>query len=219
MANHGKRMVKENLIATVATESDVQEVQNNLDAFKVKVIEVPKYEYTVRPTDVEQLSTFENGIPILKTNKFTDADTFGHPVIDVNKGDSIRFTGTFGIRDTSTSSTKYFTTINKNYFTDTAGSFTEFIVKRTGDNSYAIVESRCTGATSDSDNTMSVYKFTTTTYYYNTGCEANKNPGAVLLIRVDNAAPTNLTLNTPTTEGTYLLKCTVDSNSEVSAFS
>lgn len=198
MANQGKRMVKENLIAqigqgggggtpiqagtgiditgtttktisvdntvamkidiptyTAGTDIDITDGVISVDgdfASEDQIINTPRYSFTTLPYVVlaEAGKTVEDWIaliPILKTKLFTDEDTFGHPVIELEtwnyNNKQFLFTGFFGIRDTANNITLYYSTANSNITTSTtSATFKPYIIERNGDNDFLVSKAR-----------------------------------------------------------------------------
>lgn len=244
MSNQGKRMVKENLIAQIGqggggTEytagsgiditEDVISVDNTVAlksdladyALKEQVV-VHKYvEFTGLPSEYDSVAEWALHVPVLKTNAFTDADTFGHPVIELDAGavqanKSFFVKGFFCLRNTSLNTTIYYHTAGS-AITDSTSSatFNEFEAFRSGNDDYTFLGARCKGTGVIGD--LTVY-YVTRAFYQNQTVTAAGLGMNTLMIRINNPK-VNVTLptTTPNTEGTYRLTCTVDSNGQVSA--
>lgn len=253
MSNHGKRMVKENLIAQIGQgggstytagdgidiTEDVISVDNTivtddelsaiLDIYSKKdeVVIHKQVEYDVNPKTVidggGSLADWLADVPILKTNEFTDESTFGHPVITLDADDYSNkygmIKGFFGIRDTANDVTKYFYSGSSNVTLSTTNSAKRFEFFRSGNNDYTIEGARWNGhfTLTDGTTTVDFIRFTRAFFQKLT---INKNPISMntVMIRINNPKENvNYPTTTPSTAGTYVLQCTVDSNGQVSA--
>lgn len=140
----GRRLVKNDKIAQigeggVTPEDVVEEIKDN-------AIQVDKTHYfTALPGDYNgDMDKWFKDIPVLQTNGFTDADTFGHPVIEGNQNaggfEYLDLAGTYIIRDTANNKNQLITTYGASYIIaeDTASgkasSLSHLLCYRTGNN-------------------------------------------------------------------------------------
>lgn len=208
-------------------------------AYKNEVVKVRNLSFTSTPYDYEgetqlaKCQAWYNDIPVLQTNSFTDANTFGHTVISgdatLQRADLIFFKGTFMLRDTANNTNVIYTTFGSNNM-NAATSYTEsnfsgFYLFRSGNNGYSVVDARRhsdTGITYDDGGGIAAAytacRFTrnATMPVFNLDSTKTADDGqSTSLIRTPKSK-TNVNyssqLQAPSAEGTYALQVTVDSD-------
>lgn len=211
----------------LSDDSLVVEIDESTIAQRDQVVIHKQVEYDVVPKTVIDgggtLADWLADVPILKTNEFTDESTFGHPVITLDADDYSNkygmIKGFFGIRDTANDVTKYFYSGSSNVTLSTTNSAKRFEFFRSGNNDYTIEGARWNGhfTLTDGTTTVDFIRFTRAFFQKLT---INKNPISMntVMIRINNPKENvNYPTTTPSTAGTYVLQCTVDSNGQVSA--
>ena len=214
--NKGKRMVFEKDIKQIGQGGGSDQY-----ALKTQVVLHQYVEFTKLPSEYDSVAEWALNVPVVKTNAFTDEDTFGHPVIQLDPGavatnKSFFIKGFFCIRNTANNVTTYYHT-SGGAITEstTSANFNEFEAFRSGDNDYTFLGARCKGTGTIGD--LTVY-YVTRAFYQNQTVTATGLGMNTLMIRINNPK-INVTLptTTPSNAGTYRLTCTVDANGQVSA--
>lgn len=244
MANFGKRMVKEPAIKQIGqgpyTAGDGITITDDEIAVDEQVIatktdlgdyqHIQTFEFTDNPITTAGWLT---KVPVLATNSFTpatDAKFGNNPVItlDQNNRDNnlCYLKGYFVIRDTGNDTYSVFITSGNSITSETdANSFLVYSGQRSGNNDWTFMETyyREVQSLTDADsNTFSVYRLgrrtTSDTTVIATGLSQ-----AIYKFKLSGstvAANKNYPngFQVPTTQGTYLLRATVDANGKLDKF-
>lgn len=218
---------------TIATNAYAQTAAES--AVRNGAITVDKNHYFIElPGDYSgDMDAWFADIPVLQTNGFTDAETFGHPVITGDQNaqgfEYLDLAGTFIIRDTANNINQLITTYSNNYFTaeDTAqqkaSNLRHYLCFRSGNNDWSCPWTRYVGAVEFRylvEDVPTVYataiKISRSIYFGQTAFNANGVAGQSVDLRLGKLkANYNAAVATPTTEGDYMLKVGVDNNGEV----
>jgi hypothetical protein len=192
--------------------------------------------FTKLPGDYDSISEWFADVPVLQTNGFTDAATFGHPVIEGDQNASgftyIDLAGTYIIRDTANNVNQLICTYTSNIGpTDTessrASNLRHYLAFRSGNNDWSCPAVRYAGTLNimqpgDPDPTVyaTAIKLSRSIYFGSTTFNSTGISGQSIDIRIGKLkANYNAAVATPTTEGTYKLNIHVDSNGEVDTVS
>lgn len=244
MANFGRRMVNEELIAqigegteyTAGTGIDITEDVISVDntvAMKTDLSDCVKqktYVFTDNPFTTEGWLT---KVPVLQTNSFTpetDAIFGNNPVIALdqnNRDDNLCYLkGYFVIRDTANNTYSVFVTEYNQITASTDDSaFYVYNVQRSGNNDWTFLETyyRDVQSVTDADsNTSTIYRLGRRNTSDTTVVATGLSQAVYKFKLAGNTIGTNKNycngFQVPATEGTYLLKATVDANGKLDKF-
>ena len=193
--------------------NDVISVDNSVEQARV-------FEFLTNPNDADFLST----VPVLSSTAYTpatDSKFPNNPVIDTNPDDAktrtIYIRGYFVVRDTANDQYVIISTSSTNNITTTHGDLNRYMktfkLERTGNSGYSFPRARYAGTfTNTNGSETSTFIRPTRNQYMEFGVNATATDTEGSVIRVSNpVANVNYAqqLQTPTADGTYVLKVTV----------